>query len=173
MNPQSRCSYYFCRIAIPFAYDMRDPETSSNPVFDDAAFKINCLSAREWRLASNHVAQAQRILEPLPSAASRLWMTRPARVTTGRFGLSVFVQFSTNIRRHHTNLLHGVFQYFRRYSKLFGPVANLMVLMNVDSVAVPIILDVRIVRHAVRSQFDGKADGSGNVNRSSIHTSCG
>ena len=53
MNPQSRCSYYFCRIAIPFAYDMRDPETSSNPVFDDAAFKINCLSGPEWWLASN------------------------------------------------------------------------------------------------------------------------
>jgi hypothetical protein len=72
--------------------------------------------------------------------------------------LGLFVQFSTNIRRHHTDLLHGFFQYFRRYSQLFGPVANLMILMDVDPVAVPEICHVRIVRHAVNSHLADKAD---------------
>jgi hypothetical protein len=36
-----------------------------------------------------------------------------------------------------------------------------MVLMDVDSVAVPVICHVRIVRHAVCSRIDEKVDGSG------------
>ena len=37
--------------------------------------------------------------------------------------------------------------------------ANLVVLMNVDPVAIPVICYLRIVRHVVYSDIDGEADG--------------
>jgi hypothetical protein len=80
-----------------------------------------------------------------------LWL-QPQPFTDSRPGpFSLFTKCSANIFCPCSNSFHGLLQSFAGYAKLVRPIADFIILMNIDSVSLTIVGDFRIISHEIVS----------------------